>query len=260
MKYSQKIKTLVAMVPFLRELKTSRRPPVVEHRVFYTPSTDRVELFCTLLERNPEKAVVVAHPAIVGGYYEQVVALAEELSRSFSVAIFDFRGHGRSTGRCPLGFAMVSEDLEAVVERVRGMGFERIGVAGFSLGAAAAMLLASRDVCFDALVSIGCPPRMPDIPLLEKHPRLVGAATRVLGMRLDPISDNGPCPIDVAERLPGIPKLLIFGEQEVVPQEEISEFIELVSEPKSVLTVPGAWHADLMGREGLVREWLEENL
>ena len=260
MKYGHRMKTLVAMLPVLRELKAGRRPPNVQHSVFYAPSTGGVELFCTLLGRNPEKAVVVAHPAVVGGYYEQVVALAEELSASFSVLLFDFRGHGSSTGRCPLAFSKLSEDLEAVVERARGMGFTKIGVAGFSMGAAAAMLLVSRDVHLDALVSIGCPPRMPEIPLLDRHPLMAGAAARVLGMRLDPISGGGLSPIDVAERLPGVPKLLIFGEWEVVPQEEISEFIELMSEPKMVLTVPGAWHADLMGKEGQVRHWFEENM
>jgi hypothetical protein len=260
MKYFNRMKTLAAVLPLLRDLKTSRRPPRVEHGVFHTASTDGVDLFCTLLGRNPEKAVVVAHPAVVGGYYVDVVALAEVLSGSFSVVLFDFRGHGRSTGRCPLGFLKVSEDLEAVVERVRGMGFKQIGVAGFSLGAAAAMLLASRDNHFNALVSIGCPPRMPEIPLVTRHRHLSAAGARVLGMRLEPISDTGPSPIDVAEHLPGFPKLLIFGEWEVVPQEEISEFTELVSGPKTVLTVPGAWHADLMGREGLVKHWFEENM
>ncbi len=260
MSYVKRVKTTVALLPRLRDLKNNRRPPEVEYGVFKTTSTDGVELFCTLLGRNPEKAVVVAHPAVVGGYHEHVVALAEVLSGSFSVVLFDFRGHGRSTGRCPLGFLKVSEDLEAVVERVRSMGFERIGVAGFSLGAAAAMLLASRDDHFDALVSIGCPPRLPDIPLLMRHRHLSVAAARILGMRLDPTSYDGPSPIDVAERLPGFPKLMIFGEFEVVPPEEISAFTELVSGPKTILTVPGAWHADLMGREGLVSQWFCENL
>ena len=260
MKYFNRMKTLAAVLPFLRDLKTSRRPPGVEHGFFRTASTDGVDLFCTLLGRNPEKAIVVAHSAVVGGYYEHVVTLAEVLSGFFSVVTFDFRGHGRSTGRCPLGFSKVSEDLEAVVERVRSMGFERIGVAGFSMGAAAAMLLASRNNCFDALVSIGCPPRMPEIPLLTRHRYLSVAAARILGMRLDPKSCDGPSPVDVAECLPGFPKLMIFGELEVVPPEEISEFTELVSGPKTVLTVPGAWHADLMGREGLVSRWFCENL
>ena len=46
----------------------------------------------------------------------------------------------------------------------------------------------------------------------------------------------------------------------MVPQEEVSEFTERVSGPKTVLTVPGAWHADLMGREELVKDWFRENL
>ena len=258
--FGRKLKTISAVLPALRELKISRRPPGVEHGVFYTTSADGVELFCTLLGRNPEKVVVVAHPAVVGGYYEQVLSLAEILSKSFSVVLFDFRGHGRSGGRCPVGFQRVSEDLEAVIDRVRRMGFTRVGVAGFSMGAAASMILASRKDCFDCLASIGCPPRVPDIPMLKSHRFLSRAAARLLGMRLEPTADEGPSPVDIAGRLPGFPKLLVFGEWEVVPAEEISGFVGSISEPKTLINVPGAWHADLMGREEVVREWFEANL
>lgn len=236
----------------------NRRPPRADCTTFYTRSFDGVELFGTLIATNPEKVVVVAHPAVVGSFYGQVTDLALELSGSFSVALFDFRGHGRSGGRCPLGFDKVSRDLEAVVERMRKMGFKKVGVAGFSLGAAAAMVLASRNPCFDALVSIGCPPRFPDVGLLDY--RASRAVLRLLGMRVDRSRDSGPDPIDVAGRLPRINKLLIFGEWEVCTPEEVSAFTVRVSGPKRYLTVPGAWHAELKGREPLVRNWFRENL
>ena len=92
------------------------------------------------------------------------------------------------------------------------------------------------------------------------HPLIARAALRLAGMRLLPDRDPGPSPMDVASRLPGVPKFLIFGEWETAPEKKISLFIEEVSEPKQVLRVPGAWHADLMGREHLVREWFEDTL
>lgn len=249
-----------AFLPALRALRKDRRPPRVEHTVFFVRSTGGVSLFCTLLGRNPRKAVVVAHPAIVGSYHSQVLSLASEISRSFSVVIFDFRGHGRSGGRCPLGFGAVSEDLEAVVERAGLMGFEKVGVAGMSLGAAAAFVLASRRDIIDSLVSIGCPPGMPAMGATGDHPAIARLALRALGMRVDPGSDDGPEPMDVADRLPAFPKLLVFGEWEVAPPDEIAAFTEKVTGPKRILTIPGVWHADLAGREGLVREWFEETL
>jgi pimeloyl-ACP methyl ester carboxylesterase len=244
------------LLPALRELSLNRRPPQREHSIFYTRSTDGVELFCTLMESDPRRAVIVAHPAVVGSYYRQVVDLAEEISASFSAVLFDFRGHGRSSGRCPMGFGAVSRDLEAVVRRVRGLGFEKVGVAGFSLGAAAAFLLASRGVRIDSLVSIGCPPRFPQVsPMVDTT--VARAALRLLGMRVQPGIEGGPSPFDVAADLPEIPKFLLFGEWEVAPTGEVEAFIHRVTGPKRILKVPGAWHADLAGREGLVRDWLE---
>jgi len=248
------------VLPAIREIRFNRRPPRVEHTVFHTRSTDGVVLRCTVLGDNPRNAVVVAHPAIVGAYYHQVVTLAEEISRSFSTFIFDFRGHGGSTGRCQTGFEKASEDLEAVIDRVAEVGFGSIGVAGFSLGAAAGMLLAARRECFGSLVSIGCPPRFPESLPLDGHPLIARAALRVLGMRLDPEPDSGLSPLDVAATLPAIPKLMVFGEFEVAPPEEITAFYELVTCPKQMLKVPGAWHADLKGKEDEVREWFEETL
>ncbi len=247
-------------VPGMRELRRSRRPPSVEHETFTVPSTDAVELFCTRLGNNPGAAVVVAHAAIGRSYQRWILDLAEELSRSFTVVLFDFRGHGKSTGRCPLGFTKPSEDLEAVVQAVRGMGFGKVAAAGFSLGAASAFLLEARRDCLDALVSIGCPPGMIDEGGWARRPRLTRAALRLMGMRAEWRFEDGPVPADVASSLPGIPKRLYFGEWEVADREEVERFCGLVSPPKDVVTVQGVWHADLGGREPEVREWLERVL
>ncbi|MBU1670187.1 MAG: alpha/beta fold hydrolase [Actinobacteria bacterium] len=250
-----------ALLPVLRGIRNDRRPPPGPHCNMYVGGTDGVELFCTVLGSDPRRAVVVAHPAVVGSSHSQVVALAEELSRSFTVITFDFRGHGRSTGRCPLGFGKVSEDLEAVLARVRRMGFEKVAVSGFSLGAAAAFVAGARGVPFDALVSIGCPPVFPEIaPWAAGHPRLVRSGLRLMGMRADASPDGGPTPLDVAPDVPPVPKILYFGEWEVCPPEQIDVFVQRVRRPVEVVTVAGAWHADLAGREPKVREWLERRL
>lgn len=247
-------------VPALRELRRSRRPPEAEHQVFRVPSTDGVDLFCTRLGSNADAAVVVAHAAIGRSYQRWILDLAEELARSFTVILFDFRGHGLSTGRCPLGFVKPSEDLEAVVDHTHGLGFEAVGVAGFSLGAAAGFLLAARRGCIDALVSIGCPPAMLEKGSWAKRPWTTTAALRVMGMRAEWRFEEGPTPAEVAALLPPIPKLLYFGEWEVASPAEIESFCSAVASPREVRTVPGVWHADLGGREPEVREWLQEAL
>lgn len=246
--------------PAIRVLHKMRKLPGVEFGEFRVSSSDSVELLCRRLGSNPSAAVIVAHPAIGGSTLGQVVDLAEELSRSFSVITLDFRGHDESTGRCPVGFSKVSKDLEAVVDAVKEMGFDRLGFAGFSLGAAAGFVLEGRRRCFDSFVSIGCPPALPDVGPWKTHPLMSRACSRIMGMRFDPTIDAGPAPIDVAADITGIPKLIVFGEYEVSPPEQIADFSARISEPKELITIPGVWHADLGGREAMVREWFERTL
>ena len=249
-----------SVLPAFREVRSNRRSPRGFVSEFFTRSFDGVELRCELIESDARRVVVVAHPAVVGSRYRQVIALANALSESFSVVIFDFRGHGRSGGRCPLGFNDVSRDLEAVVERSSAMGFEKIGIAGFSLGAAAAVLLLSRRPCAGAAALIGCPPEFPDISGAVRHPLLFRAFLRLLGMRVDTVPDGGENPADVAFRLQGIPKLLVFGESEVFPASEIERFAASFPPPCERITIEGAWHADLMGKEDDVKRWFEDQL
>jgi len=241
----------------LRYVRRSKRASRLRGRPFFLESLDGTRLSCSIVEGAFNRAVVVAHPAVVDSRQEQVEALAAELAREFTVILFDFRGHGRSSGRCPAGFNAVSTDMEAVVRHARLMGFERVAAAGFSLGAAASLLLAAREPeMLDAVVSIGCPPRFPGEMIPGRRPLLSALALRMLGMRVTLKPDHGPDPLDVAPQLPPIPKLLCFGEWETSPPETVEEFARSVSNPKEVITVEGAWHADLQGMEPQVREWL----
>lgn len=250
------IQTAAAMLPALREARRKRKPA---GELYSVPvrSGDGVDLSCTMISKDPSRAIVVAHPAVVGSRYRQVVSLADELSRSYSVLSFDFRGHGRSGGRCRPGFSGPALDLAAVVERARSLGFRKVGVAGFSMGAGAAFLAAAAGSQIDALVSIGCPPVFPDMAAWKRHPALSRVAARALGLRLDPRDDGGPSPMDVANEVGSMPKLLFFGEWEVFGEEEINRFVAALPGPLESVRVEGAWHADLGGREPEVRRWFE---
>ena len=249
------LQTAAVLLPALRETRRRREPAGTRFAV-PVRSADGVDIDCGMVAGDPDRAVVVAHPAVVGSRYRQVVDLADELSRSFSVFLFDFRGHGRSGGACRLGFSGPAMDLAAVVRRARGLGFARVGVAGFSLGAGAAFVAASSGTRIDALVSIGCPPSYPEVAMWREHQLASRAGLRLLGMRVDPRPDDGPAPIDVAPYLDDFPRLMVFGELEVSPPQEIERFVRL-ARPDMAVTIEGAWHADLQGREGEVREWLK---
>jgi len=255
-----RLKTMAAtLLPALKEVRR-RREPAGSCYAVPVRSADSVNIDCRLVAGDPRKVVVVAHPAVVGSRYVQVTALADELANSFSVMLFDFRGHGHSGGKCKLGFSGPALDLAAVIARARALGFEKVGVAGFSMGAGAAFICASEGIPIDSFVSIGCPPSFPDMELWKRHPRAARAAMRLLGLRLDPRLDEGPAPIEVVNTLGDFPKLLVWGKYEVAAPEDIERFKGEVPGPKETLTVEGAWHADLQGNEALVREWFERTL
>jgi pimeloyl-ACP methyl ester carboxylesterase len=242
----------------LRYVRRSKRASRLRRRPFFLDSLDGTRLSCSLIEGAFDRAVVVAHPAVVDSRQEQVEALAAELARDFTVILFDFRGHGLSSGRCPAGFNAVSLDMEAVVRHARSMGFASVAAAGFSLGAAASLLVMAREPeLLDAVVSIGCPPRFPREMIPGRRPLLSAFALRLLGMRVTLKPDEGPDPLDVAPLLPPVPKLLCFGELETSPPEAIEKFALSVSNPREVVTIEGAWHSDLKGMEPAVREWLD---
>lgn len=239
-----------------------RRLPGLPIEEFWTRSSDGSLIYGSLMGKQSEEVIIVAHPAVVGSSHDSVLALAEVLATRFSVLTFDFRGHGRSTGRCSLGFEDVSRDLEAVARFAVDLGFMRIGVTGFSLGAAAAVLLEARDPRFDTMVLIGCPPRIPDISPWDRHPRIAKWGLKLLGADFD-IDTSGVLTIQPIERiglLPDIPKFVIFGESEVFPADDISDFIKGMPGPGRSLTIPDAWHGQLGGREPDILQWFDETL
>ena len=72
-------------------------------------------------------------------------------SAGFRVAAFDLRGHGESGGRSSLGLRE-AEDAEELVRMLRERFGGRLGVLGFSLGGAVALMLAARG-SVDAVVA-----------------------------------------------------------------------------------------------------------
>jgi fermentation-respiration switch protein FrsA (DUF1100 family) len=74
------------------------------------------------------------------------------VAHGYSVLMFDMRGHGESEGdRMSAGYCEV-RDLGGAVDYVAGLGFEDIGVLGFSMGGATAIMTAAECDEIDAVV------------------------------------------------------------------------------------------------------------
>jgi fermentation-respiration switch protein FrsA (DUF1100 family) len=67
--------------------------------------------------------------------------------------MFDLRGHGESDGeRISAGYHE-RKDLLGAIDFVKGRSFERIGVLGFSMGAATALMTAAENTDIDGVVA-----------------------------------------------------------------------------------------------------------
>jgi len=114
---------------------------------------DGVTLAGWLAVRPGAPAIVLLH-----GYPAEkadMLPLAAALHRRFTVLLLDLRYFGRSGGRATtLGFRERG-DLRRAVDLLESRGHGPVGVFGFSLGGAVAILAAAEDPRIRALVSYG---------------------------------------------------------------------------------------------------------
>jgi fermentation-respiration switch protein FrsA (DUF1100 family) len=75
------------------------------------------------------------------------------VEHGYSVLMFDMRGHGESEGERMSAGYYETRDLGGAVDYVVGLGFNDIGVLGFSMGGATAIMTAAEDDNIDAIVA-----------------------------------------------------------------------------------------------------------
>ena len=75
------------------------------------------------------------------------------VEHGYNVLMFDLRGHGESDGNRMSAGYYEREDLAGAVDYMKGRGFESIGVLGFSMGAATAIMATAESADIDALVA-----------------------------------------------------------------------------------------------------------
>ncbi|MHB8780746.1 MAG: alpha/beta hydrolase [Candidatus Geothermincolia bacterium] len=237
-----------------------RRRPAIPFAELILPSQDGTRLRVRHASAGRDTLVILAHPAVIGQEYAPLTELAELLFPLCDVVTFDFRGHGRSGGRCSTDLLGPLLDLEAVIGYFRRHGYAWIGVAGFSLGGIAGIFNAARRRNMDALVSIGAPPRMPDLSRAWRHPRLSKALLSLAGMRLEIAGPPPATPLDVIARVAPIPLLLVHGNREIFyPRRDFDELCKKAEDPKTCMVL-ACGHAELGGEAGAIKEWMAARL
>jgi alpha-beta hydrolase superfamily lysophospholipase len=184
-----------------------------------------------------------------GGYPE----LAEKLCRNgLAVFWFNFRGTGDSGGNMdPAGW---TRDLQAVLDYLWGLdNFDksRLSLVGFSLGAAVAIYVASKDTRVSGVVACACPAEI--TPFEQGNWRALVDHFREIGAIRD---DDFPPSLEewVAgcqrihpfNRIAAIaprPVLIIHGSQDsTVSVEDAQRLYEKAGLPKRLVILDGAGH------------------
>lgn len=241
-----------------------RRFPVYGHpsdfhlayeEVTFPSRDDRVPLRGWYLPAPPDRRCIIL---IQGEEHHRnspgirALALGRDLvARGFSVLLFDFRGRGESGGGRNSAGDRERWDVLGALDHVaaRGIPVEHIGLVGFSLGAAVAVLVAAREPRVPAIVC--------DSGFLDHMPSLEGvpfywfflppwfSVPIVLAGRLFFGADFSQVrPIKVVARIAPRPIFFIHGEDDhVIPAQETEELYRASGNAANPLwIVPGTGH------------------
>ena len=239
--------------------------PVLKARTLVTD--DGVPIDAAHLPGDRGLGIVLAHGFTLNWQRPSVWRIARRLSRYGGVVTFDFRGHGRSGGLSTLGDREI-RDVDVAVAYARELGYQRIAVVGFSMGASIVLRYAGLIGGVDAVVSVSGPGRWyyrGTEPMRRVHfaaeKRLGRAFTRhVLKTRISPEGWPVPDPVPPAEAAAMIsptPLLIVHGDRDIYfPPEHGQQLYDAAREPKELWLLPGFGHAEsgatpaLLGRIG----------
>ena len=164
--------------------------------------------------RFPGVVICHPHPRYGGDMYNVIVAtLAQSLCDAGIAALrFNFRGVDMSEGSFDGGNGEIQDAEEALnyLSLSENVDASRVGIAGYSFGAAVAMAAASRSNLAQAIVSVACPSRVFN-------------------------------EMSAQEML--LPKMLILGEHDHdFPAQQFKFMARRYSDPKQVEIIDGADH------------------
>lgn len=171
------------------------------------------------------------------------------VEHGYNVLMFDLRGHGESEGnRMSAGF-YEKRDLLGAVDFVKGRGLERIGVLGFSAGAATSLMGTAESDDIDAVVADSSFADLKDMMEPEfskrtKFPKFFLGPLLFMVKVMYGVDFNAVKPVESVAEIEPRPILFIHGElDETVPLEHAYRLRDASQSDESQLwVVPEAGH------------------
>ena len=238
----------------------------------YFVTSDQHKVYYDQYRSDHKKVVIIAHGFFNSKQAILLKQLGESLNSEYDVILFDFRGHGESKG---LFYWTAKEylDLLAVVE-FAGKGYERIGLIGFSLGAATSIIAASKTILINSIISISAPAEFAKIDYRfweldlknDLFYNLFGEGNHGKGVRPGPFWHKKESPLEIVKKT-GVPIFYIHGDADWVIRHSHSEDLyQNTVAFKRLSIIKNGPHAEHLFREHkdemlrLIREWFHETL
>jgi len=222
------------------------------------PRGDRIAV--THMGRGRKAAVVVAHGLLKSKNDHRVHALCQYLSRDLDVIAFDWPGHGESDGTCDLDLQSRADELSRIIGHTRSLGYDRVGLVGCSMGAAAAIVAVGQGAPVDALVTVSTPVR----PLLagKRIPSWpLALFAQMTGTRLAPRIGSRTWPLAWIDRVAPTPLLIVHnGLDTLVPAHDSRALYAVARQPKAYIEAPTALHAATASSQSHIAAWLQSML
>ena len=180
-------------------------------------------------------------------------SMADAFSKEFDVIVFDFRGHGKSSDVFTWT-ALEQKDLRAITVYAKENKYEKIGVIGFSLGAAITLIEASFHQNIDSVIAVSSPA---DLGKIDFHfwerdmwrdlMLNFGVKGRGKGVRSGSVALQKIRPRDVVDKISPTPVLFLHGEKDWLVKLSHSQLLfEKSKDPKVLTIMEDGGHAERM--------------
>lgn len=223
-------------------------------------------------DNGRKRVIVIAHGFFNSKESILLNYLKDSLIDEYDVVMFDFRGHGKSSG---LFSWMAKEelDLEAVLTYVKKR-YERIGLIAFSLGASIGINFLSANDIVDSFIAISAPCEFEKIDYcfwkLDLENDILynlGEGKVGKGVRPGPFWLKKAKPIDSVSRIK-CPVLYIHGNKDwVVGCRHSEKLYTNTRSQKELKIIRGGSHAEYLLRRGsqeevlgLIKEWFKKSI
>ena len=220
-------------------------------QVWFRSAVDRLLLHGLYMKAAPSAPhIIVCHGYT--GNLTQNYGIARQLhDLGYGVLLLDFRGSGLSARRNVTLGRLETRDLAGAVEYLRGrLGAEApIGVLGYSMGGAVAILVAAENREIAAVVTDSGFARLDAVIQLgiKRLPTRLARSFGNLSILMSELLAGGRVrrvrPLDAVGRLAPTPLLIIHGMEDTqISYEDALALYEHAREPKEIWLVEGVGH------------------